>query len=319
MIIWDYRRKNIVKQKGVIKTKYEKGVEYTPTDDLCTRVKTCGHITEVMTTEHKSKGGYTIKMDKETYLDTRTGECKEFKHYATRAQDLNSISRSLACGRDLLNTNITDPKFCRWMTLTYAENMTDPKRLKQDFENFNRVCRKKYGHYEYITAAEPQERGAWHLHAVLIFDHPAPFMDNQTVAKMWGQGFITIKKLEDVDNVGAYLTAYLGDLEVPAEENTEAAERAGICKVVETVDANGKPIKKKFIKGRRLILYPPQFHIFRWSRGVKKPTVEYMTYKRAKEKVGAATPTFEKRVSMSDEETQYTNTLYYAYYNSKRQ
>ena len=40
--------------------------------------------------------------------------------------------------RDLLNTNIADPSHCRWVTLTYKENMTDPKRLYTDFDKFNK-------------------------------------------------------------------------------------------------------------------------------------------------------------------------------------
>ena len=39
-------------------------------------------------------------------------------------------------------------------------------------------------------------------------------MPNEVVADLWKQGFVTVKRLDDVDNVGAYLTAYLGDMEL---------------------------------------------------------------------------------------------------------
>ena len=65
-------------------------------------------------------------------------------------------------------------------------------------------------------------------------------------------------------------------------------------------------------------MYPPGFHIFRWSKGIKKPTVTYMTAGEANEKVGAATLTFEKTVALSDETSSFEATLNYRYYNSKR-
>ena len=90
---------------------------------------------------------------------------------------------------------------------------------------------------------------------------------------------------------------------------TETAERVG---TVKTVDS------KRYIKGMRLHLYPAQMHIFRWSKGVRRPTVTYMTYQQAKEQVGAATPTYQKAIYMTDDDTGYSNTLYYEYYNTAR-
>lgn len=288
---------------------YDKETTYRPSMDSITRVKKCGHIVEVMTTEHKSKGGTTRKIDKDSYFDTRTGEVKDYQHHETRADDTNSVARSLAYGRDLLNANVIDTIHCRWLTLTYAENMQDPARLQADFEKFNRRCRKAFGHYEYITAAEPQARGAWHLHVVMIWQGQAPYLPNSEVARLWGQGFVQIKALENIDNVGAYLTAYLSDIAVPDDMPTETAERVGRVKTVDS---------KRYIKGMRLHLYPAQMHIFRWSRGVKKPEVTYTTYQNAKEQVGAATPTYQKAIYMTDDDTGYSNTLYYEYYNTAR-
>ena len=56
---------------------YDKATTYRPAQDATTRVKTSGNIIEVMTTEHKSRGGTTRKIDKDSYMDTRTGEVKD--------------------------------------------------------------------------------------------------------------------------------------------------------------------------------------------------------------------------------------------------
>ena len=283
------------------------------------RLKEMGNITEIMYSEKRSKGGYIRKIDKDSYCDIRTGELKEFQHIENRAQDLSNVAKSLSQGRDILNANITDVSHCRWLTLTYADNMTNPKKLYKDFENFNKRCRSIFGNYEYITAAEPQGRGAWHLHCVLIFDGKAPYMANDVVSDCWKQGFVTIKRLDDVDNVGAYLTAYLGDMELSELEETNISVKTikGV-KEVEFEDENGNKQTKKYIKGARLYMYPPGFHIFRWSKGIKKPNVSNVDYKTAKEKASSAKLTFTKTVVLEDYDKDFKNTLQYEYYNSIR-
>ena len=145
-------------------------------DSSVVRLKEMGNITEIMFSERRSQGGYITKIDKNHYIDNRTGELCDFKHLENRSQDLANVAKSLSQGRDILNANITDVSCCRWVTLTYAENMTDSNKLSNDFKNFNRRCRNIFGSYEYITAAEPQGRGAWHLHCVFIFSNRAPYM-----------------------------------------------------------------------------------------------------------------------------------------------
>ncbi len=283
------------------------------------RLKDMGNILEIMYSERHSIGGYITKLDKDHYMDKRTGEIFEIKHIENRAQDLSNVAKSLARGRDILNANITDVSCCRWVTLTYGENMTDPKKLLRDFRHFNERCRAKFGRYEYITAAEPQGRGAWHLHCVFIFPDKAPYMENAVVRDCWKQGFVTVRQLDSVDNVGAYLTAYLGDMELSevVDSGIDFSSSKGI-KEVECVDSDGKKLTKRYLKGARLQMYPAGFHIFRYSKGIKKPDVSIVSYKDAKEKVGAAKLTYSKTVAIEDSETNFRNTLQYEYYNKVR-
>ena len=286
-------------------------------NDQTVRVKECGPIVEIMAREHNGHGTCnTLKISNDEYIDLRSGEIKMFNHLTSRADDLKSVSRSLALGRDMINTNVDDVLRCRWLTLTYAENMTDPQKLMFDFKNFNKRCRDRFGHYEYITAAEPQARGAWHLHCILIFDSKAPFMPNEVVSDLWKQGFVTIKKLEDVDNVGAYLTAYLGDMEL--SEALQIGIKSGDVKEI-TFQEDGITKSKRYVKGARLVMYPPKFNIFRYSRGCKKPTVSRMDYKQAKEKVRMGVRTFSKGIILADDSCDFQDTITYEYYNTTKQ
>ena len=287
-------------------------------DSSVVRLKEMGNITEIMFSERRSQGGYITKIDKNHYIDNRTGELCDFKHLENRSQDLANVAKSLSQGRDILNANITDVSCCRWVTLTYAENMTDSNKLSNDFKNFNRRCRNIFGNYEYITAAEPQGRGAWHLHCVFIFSNRAPYMANEVVRDCWKQGFVTVKRLDDVDNVGAYLTAYLGDMELSEASAADINISNIEIKEVDYEDENGIKLTKKYIKGARLCMYPPGFHIFRWSKGIKKPVVSLVDYKTAKEKASSGKLTFYKTVILEDKEKNFKNTLQYEYYNSIR-
>lgn len=286
-----------------------------PLDNETVKVKEAGNVIEILYQQKRSSGGYITKLDADHYIDNQTGEVKEFNRIQNRAQDKANIAKSMEMGRDILNANITDVKKCRWLTLTYKENMTDTIRILLDFKHFNQKMRQLYGKYEYITAVEPQGRGAWHFHVVMIFEAAAPYLSPQTVAETWGKGFVKIKRLDDVDNVGAYLTAYLGDVDISEYEGKK--ENLDI-KTVEVENENGEKVTKRYVKGARLHMYPSGMHIFRWSRGIKRPIVTHMKEAAAIEKVSAATLTFEKTVKLSDPDRDYENLLNYRYYNKVR-
>ena len=88
-------------------------------------------------------------------------------------------------------------------------------------------CLKNDYKIEYIVACEPQSRGAWHMHLIIIFDRLAPFIPNATIETLWEQGFTKTTRLENIDNIGAYLTAYLGDMEYN-EENVSELKKQGL-------------------------------------------------------------------------------------------
>ena len=65
-------------------------------------------------------------------------------------------------------------------------------------------------------------------------------------------------------------------------------------------------------------MYPPNFNLYRISRGIKKPIKEYMSYKKAKEKVGCAKPTYTSSFCLIDDDTNFSNIISYESYNIKR-
>ena len=303
---------------------------YIPDEYARTKVTTMGHITELVTCQRRTTGGSPCrKIDKDHYEDLRTGELKEYKHIENRSESLKSIRHTLERIRALINTNVTEPNNVRWVTLTYAENMTDTRRLYADYEKFwKRFCYwcKKNGHGkpEYITVQEPQGRGAWHIHAFFIWDRKAPFISNDEVmAQLWGHGFTKVKAMRECDNVGAYFSAYLGDMpldeveKLPDDEKSKALT-SGQIDEKEFTDEQDRTKKKKFVKGGRLYLYPPGMNIVRSTKGIKQPEVEIMTHAEAKEKVRSAKQTFSRAYEILGDDGEVINRICKSYYNARR-
>lgn len=295
--------------------------ELCPLDNFV-KVVEMGNVTEILHMERRNTKA-TIKMLEggERYVNLSTGEILPVKKHDSRKDQKNSLYRTFQNARALINANVIDVDFVRWCTLTYRENMTDTKKLYKDFEKFWKrflyYCKKKgYTKPEYIVMMEPQGRGAWHCHLLIIWQNmKAPYIANKDFAELWQQGFVTIKKLDDVDNVGAYLTAYLGDMDISDIDKLKGSQYT--LKTVE-IEENGKKVKKSYIKGARLELYPLNFQMIRHSKGIKQPTETYMTLEDAKKKVLGATKTFESSVKISDDANGFNNVISKAYYNSKR-
>lgn len=290
--------------------------------NLLVKVVEAGNVVEVQYMSHRNNR-QTVRMlpGGEHILVCSTGEVKEVEHHNTRKDNKKGLYKTFANARGIINANVTDVEKVRWCTLTYAENMTDSERLYRDFQKFNQrfqyyCARNGYSKPEYIVMMEPQGRGAWHAHLLYIWqDQKAPYIPNKDFAEIWQHGFVKIKKLDNVDNVGAYLTAYLGDMEV--SEAPEKVRSGAEVKEVE-VEENGEKVKKAILKGARLDLYPAGFNMLRCSRGVKRPVEEMMTQYEAEKKVSGATKTFESAIKLTDATTDFETIIIKEHYNKIR-
>lgn len=291
-----------------------------PKSDDIVKVTSCGFITNIMYSTHRSHGGVTRKINKDFYVDTRSGELKEFHHNEKRIDDKKSVANTIKNIRNFINANVTDARKCKFITLTYAECMRDTKKVYNDFGNFyKKKLKKAYPDIDkYIAVLEPQARGAWHLHLILIFKFRAPFIDNEEIAKMWGHGFTNTRKLDNCDNIGAYLSGYLGDLPIDEAEEAGIETEYAPYKTVEVIDENGKSVPKKVIKGGRLHFYPKGVQIMRHSNNCVKPSVNYCTNEEAELQVAFDELTHEVTKSITDTDTGFSNITNYRSYNMIR-
>lgn len=287
---------------------------FIPGHDLV-RVTKMNHIVEVQHMEKMSTGSSIRRLDKHHYVDIRTGEIREFEKFSDKRSDnFNSLRKTFKNLRYLINNNFAANGNELHITLTYKENMTDTKRLYEDFKKFImrfRYSFKSYGSIDYLTVIEPQERGAWHHHLLLRFNDVSDriYLDSKLVSEIWGHGFIKIRTMDGINNIGAYLSAYLADVELTDSIDLESAGKEVVTKVVDGVE-------KKFIKGGRLHRYPNGMNLYRTSRGIKKPDRVDMPYSDIKKVVGSAKPHYTKSIPIATED--FTNVITYEQYNMKR-
>lgn len=227
-----------------------------------------------------------LKLSKEEYLILSTGEIKKYE-YSDKRYTWN-LGRTFRELRYLIRTNFAAEGSNQLMiTLTYGENMQDSERLMVDFDAFmKRLKRKLKGHkLDYITVAEPQARGAWHMHLMLKSDQPVLYVDNREMERIWRHGMTKTERLKS-DDVGAYYVSYFTDLTIEAKEQS---------------DKPNKEMSKARKKGQRLHFYPKNFKFYRCSQGITRPTKEQREYWQVQAEFGEPVHTTTHDVMIENE------------------
>lgn len=293
--------------------------DFVISDNSLVTLTTMNHISEIQYMQRINNKATIKKLNDKQYIHLETGEVREFKQHAdSRTAHINSLYRTMKHLRYLINTNFIGSDNEVFVTLTLLGHLqtNDPKKLKDYFDKFMKRLKYEYKNQttiDYINVVEPHASGNFHCHVLLKFNdmekHP---LDKQIVKNIWGLGEqVDVKDLEDVDNIGAYVSSYLTD--VPVEEISPNDLLQGNVKGTGVKEVDGKLI----VKGARLHYYPKGMRIYRSSKGIEKPTREQMTYLKAKEYIGTAIPTYSKTIEI-DLPNDKTNILSYEYYNSKR-
>lgn len=116
--------------------------------------------------------------------------------------------------RRLINSNVYQyydargrpirPKF---LTMTFRENVTDLDEANYEWKKFRqRLEYELKQKLKYVVVVEFQKRGAVHYHSMLF---NLPYLPRKLLADTWGQGFVKINAIDNVDNLGAYVSKYM--------------------------------------------------------------------------------------------------------------
>jgi hypothetical protein len=98
------------------------------------------------------------------------------------------------------------------------------------------------------------------------------FVHHADMERLWGHGATRTERLQDINNVGAYFTAYLSNVPLTDEviQELELDE--------DDIEIRGPDTTKRYLKGERLKLYGEYMQIWRKSRGIKHPSRQELNY-----------------------------------------
>lgn len=251
------------------------------------------------------------------YLVKSTGEICEFDKSGTdRTYSCKSLRRTFRNLRYLINNNFFGCKNELFITLTYGGkdrpliSLEGAKRFYMDFQIYIKSLRRVFGKIEFISVVEPHQDGHLHAHVLLKFvDYPDIFIKNCDMQNVyWKHGFTKTSNLVGVTNIGAYLSAYLSDVEVSDAVIHDCIKNG---EKIDVKEINGK----KFVKGARLKYYPKKFNIYRRSRGIIDPVVHKGFAGEFKKKIGilGREPDFIKKYEIKVND--FSNTIIYEHFN----
>lgn len=162
------------------------------------RIIKCGSIIEV----YRYATPYIYNLGKTLSNNVSFGESER--------ERFDNIDRARRKIKRLINSNVFawgyKPIF---VTYTFKENVQDTSFANQVFkEHHDRLRRNVVGRsLRYVAVPELQKRGAIHFH-VVYFDLPYIAGIKQIFAESWGHGFVQVKAINHVNNVGAYISKY---------------------------------------------------------------------------------------------------------------
>lgn len=279
-----------------------KGFSIQP-DDFVT-VTLMNDIYEIQYLQKSNRHNNILKIDSDRYVVKSTGEIKYYEHTETRSQSINSIKQTMKKLRYLINANFSGQKNELWSTLTFRDSniAKQPQEIYKEFNKFIKRLNYKYKEkLDYIAILEPHginssvisDWHGFHLHLLLKSSSSSLYIPYQEFEEIWGLGMCRIERLKNIDNIGAYLSAYLTNAELSDTDSKE----------------------KKYIKGSRLWLYPKGIRIFRKSKGIQYPKRIKIPYQSAREMIGIE-PHYTKTYKI--EKDNFENIVIFEQYNKKR-
>lgn len=132
-------------------------------------------------------------------------ESKDEKEYVRRKRDIMVTKRKL---RRLVSANVGQHRHTdKFVTLTFEGEPPTREKVCKKFRYFKERMYKKYGKFEYLAVIEiGAENGRLHIHMITF---GLKYIDRNELEKIWGNGFIDVKKIYEINDVENYILKYI--------------------------------------------------------------------------------------------------------------
>lgn len=147
----------------------------------------------------------------------------------------------------------------KFVTLTFRDgsvsNVKDVDECNEAFHKFIMRMRKEYTNLKYVRVTEFQDeykRGAVHYHMICDL----PYIRFEKLADKWGLGFIGVNRIDQVDDLGAYMTKYLSksfnDPRLNGKKNYTSSHN--LNRPVPLYGGEAAGIVEEFLKGKKPVM-----------------------------------------------------------------
>ncbi|MDO8565831.1 MAG: hypothetical protein Q7S04_01425 [Candidatus Moranbacteria bacterium] len=147
-----------------------------------------------------------------------------------------------------------------FVTLTFKDDVRDVRKANAEFTHFIRRLNYKVSGksnkfiFKYISVIEFQDLnrgGVIHYHTV-FFNLPTAVAD--ILSQIWGHGFIDKKKIEEIDNVGAYISKSLSSAHDDSrlDGNKHYFSSSGLLQPIEIREQGKAQAIKKLLLGENI-------------------------------------------------------------------
>lgn len=179
------------------------------------KIVICGQIVESFQYAHPI--GYQLEASRrQTPYRKRRALNEQQISASSLSRTRNNLIRLINANSRMWKENglIIQPQF---ITYTFAENIQELSEANPLFTNYIKRLNYNYFHSKqslarYVVVPEFQERGAVHYHAV-FFNLPKINLHQEhesgDFASVWEHGFIKVKNIKHIPNVGRYMTKYM--------------------------------------------------------------------------------------------------------------
>lgn len=173
------------------------------------KVIVAGNVIELYEYEKEVRTGKDKDFEKPVGRRGKRREGLEWIDKETREKNrADALQRAKKTLRRLINANVDAwGEKAKFFTLTFRDNVQDIKMANYEFKKFRQRLEYYLGlRLKYVAVIEFQQRGAVHYHMVTF---NMPYVPHAELERIWGHGFIKVNAIDEVDNVGAYVTKYM--------------------------------------------------------------------------------------------------------------
>ena len=138
------------------------------------------------------------RLDKDHYVDTETGEIKEYKHSETKTKEsFRECHKNIP---KIIKGYFRGLENEREIIFNYDNPLFEPKSLSDDFKAFLKDFKDLCSDFIYLYGKEPFRDGSWYIRCIIKVNNDSIFrFFEEQLRNIWKKGKVTINPIGNID------------------------------------------------------------------------------------------------------------------------